>query len=141
MTIVTSGRRGDATADAMQYIARPIISFLNCMITNAHEKFICRFAVCRFLLFSHALLAQDTVRYSVVQGKDIKGVQKIWRHGDNEYHYFFQFNDRGRGDSIFENVTTNAKGLISALTIDGVDYYRNPYHEVYSVQGDSLVSL
>ena len=22
-----------------------------------------------------------------------------------------------------------------ALTIDGVDYYRNPYHEVYSVQG------
>ena len=66
--------------------------------------------------------AQDTVRYAVIQGKDIKGVQKTWRHGENEYHYFFQYNDRGRGDSIYETVMTDAKGMVSALKIEGVDY-------------------
>lgn len=93
------------------------------------------------LFLFQSLFAQDTVRYSVVQGKDIKGIQKIWRNGEHEYHYFFQYNDRGRGDSIFESVTTNTKGIINGLKVEGVDYYRNPYNEHFSVEGDSLVSV
>lgn len=88
---------------------------------------------------SYALTAQDTTYYSVVSKGKIKGAQKVWKSNENEYHYAYQFNDRGRGDSTTTVINTNANGLINSMDITGIDYYKNPYKEKFSVMGDSAV--
>jgi hypothetical protein len=86
-----------------------------------------------------AVTAQDTTYYSVVAKGKITGGQKVWKSSPNEYHYTFQFNDRGRGDSTASVLHTNTDGLISSLQVAGVDYYKNPYAESFSIMGDSAV--
>lgn len=97
------------------------------------------FAIIPFFCFAAVARAQDTTFYSVIQGKDIKGIQKFWKTGANEYNYFYKYNDRGRGDSLYEKVNTAANGMITSVKIEGVDYYKNPYNETFDVIGDSLV--
>lgn len=82
---------------------------------------------------------QDTTYYSVVNKGKITGGQKVWQKAANEFHYSFQFNDRGRGDSIQSKVITNAQGLIVSQQTTGVDYYKNPFTENFSITGDSAV--
>ena len=71
------------------------------------------------LCSSYTLKAQDTTYYIVVSKGKIKGGQKVWQAGPNEYHYAYQFNDRGRGDSTTTVINTNADGLINSLNIRG----------------------
>ena len=90
--------------------------------------------------YSFSLFAQhDTSYYSVVYKGKIKGVQKIWQTSPHEYHYDYHFNDRGRGDSLATTVRTNENGLIISLNSKGLDYYKNPYEEMFSIIGDSAV--
>ncbi|MEO6541608.1 MAG: amidohydrolase family protein [Ferruginibacter sp.] len=92
--------------------------------------------------FSFYLFAQrDTAYYSVVYKGKIKGGQKIWQTVPREYHYDYQFNDRGRGDSMTTTVRTNESGLIISWDAKGLDYYKNPYTELFSIIGDSAVWL
>jgi hypothetical protein len=81
----------------------------------------------------------DTAFYSVVVKGKITGCGKDWRHGTNEYHSTYQFNDRGRGDSTVSVFYTTPDGRTSSLETRGVDYYKNPYTETFSIQGDSAV--
>ena len=88
--------------------------------------------------YSVALFAQaDTTVYYMVSQGDIKGSQKVWQNNANEYHYSYQFNDRGRGDSIETTLLTNNAGNIIQLNTSGVDYYKNPYSENYILKNDS----
>ena len=91
------------------------------------------------LCSSYTVTAQDTTFYSVVNKGKIKGGQKVWKNNANEYHYAYQFNDRGRGDSTTTVIQTNANGLINSLVITGIDYFKNPYTENFSLKGDSAV--
>src|SRR5690349_13858842 len=99
--------------------------------------------ICLVLLLtfcSCSLFAQtDTSYYSVVYKGKIKGSQKTWKTGPHEYHYEYQFNDRGRGDSVIVSVRTNELGLITSYNSKGLDYYKNPYAEEFSIIGDSAV--
>ena len=79
----------------------------------------------------------DTLYYSVVNIGKITGGQKVWQKGPNEFHYTYQFNDRGRGDSMSTVIHTNADGLINSLDATGIDYFKNPYTEKFAVTGDS----
>lgn len=97
------------------------------------------FTIIAAFCFADIAHAQDTTFYSVVQGKDIKGVQKFWMNSANEYNYFYQYNDRGRGDSLFETIKTASNGMIASVKIEGVDYYKNPYNETFDAAGDSLI--
>ena len=91
------------------------------------------------LLISFNLLSQtDTTHYSVVLKGKIAGKQQVWKTGD-AYNYLYQFNDRGRGDSILTSIKTTDKGLISSMKINGVSYFKNPYEENFSISGDSAV--
>ncbi|MDQ3019090.1 MAG: hypothetical protein M3R36_00745 [Bacteroidota bacterium] len=45
----------------------------------------------------------------------IGGQQKSWREGVNDYKFLFNYNDRGRGDTIYAEVKTNNEGLIVSL--------------------------
>lgn len=87
----------------------------------------------------YGLTAQDTAYYSVVSKGKLKGGQKVWQTSANEYHFAYQFNDRGRGDSTTTIIQTDNNGLIRNLAITGIDYYKNPYKENFSVEGDSAV--
>ena len=90
--------------------------------------------------YSFSLTAQnDTAYYSVVNKGKITGGQKVWQSKPGEFHYAFQFNDRGRGDSTTTVVNTNAAGLISSVNITGIDYYKSPYTEEFSIKADSAV--
>ena len=94
-----------------------------------------------FILVSKLLSANpDTLYYSSVKSGEINGRQLMWMNGDREYHFFYQFNDRGRGDSIYATVNTNDSDLIAGVEISGVDYFKNPYSEKYTVGKDSVRS-
>lgn len=81
----------------------------------------------------------DTIFYSVVKSGTISGEQKSWQAGPNEYHYSYYFNDRGRGNNVTAVVHTNEDGFITSLDATGVDYYKNPYTENFSIEKDSAV--
>lgn len=80
----------------------------------------------------------DTTYYSVAAKGKIKGGQKIWRTGPNDFHFTYQYNDRGRGDSVTGFITTDEKGLILSAQSQGVDYYKNPWDERFYRNGDSV---
>ena len=42
----------------------------------------------------------DTTSHSVVFGGLVKGFWKVWKNADGSYSEWFQYNDRGRGDSV-----------------------------------------
>ncbi len=79
----------------------------------------------------------DTLFYAFVKGTETKGVQKVWMKDAHTYGIFYQYNDRGRGDSIFATMQTNEQGLITNMQVDGVDYNKAPYKETFSVSKDS----
>lgn len=82
----------------------------------------------------------DTVFYSVLNlGKKI-GANKSWKTAPDEYHYYYYFNDRGRGAVVNAVVTTNASGKIEKLSSNGLDYYKVPFTSSFQVENDSLVA-
>lgn len=92
------------------------------------------------LLFSQILRAQtDTTTYIVVSKGKPKGVQKVWKTSPDTYNYFYSYNDRGRGDSIVTKLTTGNSGNITSVNTTGVDYYKNPYTETFTLHNDSAI--
>ena len=81
----------------------------------------------------------DTTIYHTVSKGKIKGTEKKWKTGSNEYQYSFWFNDRGRGDSIQSTIHLNESGSIIFIDTKGVDYYKSPYTENLSIVADSIV--
>ncbi len=96
-----------------------------------------------FFTLTHIVRAQtsDTIFYSVVKNNEIAGYQKIWMSGPHEFHSAYQFTDRGRGDSVMADITTNESGLVTNLETRGVDYYKKPFHESFRIVGDSSIII
>lgn len=95
-----------------------------------------------FIVFSFSLLclsttAQDTTYYSIVSKGKMKGYQKAWKSGANDYNYLYQYNDRGRGDSTSTAINVNNAGFIQVLKVAGNDYYKNQYKEEFFLSDDS----
>jgi hypothetical protein len=55
------------------------------------------------------------VRLGKVVGKHLS-----WKKGANDYYYYFEFNDRGRGPSVTSHTKTDSKGKIILQEITGV---------------------
>lgn len=90
--------------------------------------------------FSLNVFAQvDTTIYSFLRKKKIVGIQKIWKSSPNDWHAYFQYNDRGRGDSTVTHLHSNDKGLFTSMQVKGNDYYKNAYSESFNVSADSTV--
>ena len=76
----------------------------------------------------------DTLFYSVVSsGKNVAGSHKAWRDADG-VHFFFEFNDRGRGPKLVEDVKLNPAGLPVSLLVRGNDYLKNRVDERFSAE-------
>src|SRR5579863_199509 len=90
------------------------------------------------LLFTSALSANtaDTTRYTILTSGTVSGKQLAWKKNQNEYHYYYEFNDRGRGPSISQAITTNDNGIVVKEEIKGVDYYKTPVNEIFYVKNE-----
>lgn len=75
---------------------------------------------------------QDTIRYSIVSAGLIKGFLKSWQNTNGTITDWYQYNDRGRGDSIVSNYKTDEQGFPVQLHSGGVDYLKNPVEETFN---------
>ncbi|HLK27264.1 MAG TPA: amidohydrolase family protein [Puia sp.] len=78
--------------------------------------------------------AIDTTRYSILTSGLPAGKQLSWKNDKNDYHYYYEFNDRGRGPSITQGITTDDNGIVIKEEITGVDYYKTPVNEIFYVK-------
>lgn len=83
----------------------------------------------------------DTLFYSVVKGGEKTGYQKIWQTDPHRFHSSYQYNDRGRGDSVAADIMTNDSGLVVKVETDGIDYFKRPFHESFFIRNDSAISV
>jgi imidazolonepropionase-like amidohydrolase len=74
----------------------------------------------------------DTTTYSVLMAGNVKGFSKTWQLPDGTYRDWFQYNDRGRGDSMVTDYKTDGKELVTYLSATGVDYMKNAVAETFS---------
>lgn len=95
-----------------------------------------------FLTFIFYVLSQtfsiaqitDTIKYSIVTSGNIKGFDKIWKTADGNYNEWYQFNDRGRGDSMRIVFREDAEGFPTYISAGGNDYMKNMVNEDFSLQ-------
>ena len=76
---------------------------------------------------------KDTISYSIVFSANIKGYDKIVKHTDGSYEEWYQYNDRGRGDSIHTIYRQDAEGFPNFIAARGKDYMKNDVSEDFSV--------
>ncbi len=82
------------------------------------------------------LLAQtaDTLFYSYVKQGEIVGKQWEYQYGKNDYDYFYEFNDRGRGPAVKSHLQTDNKGVIIEADFKGIDYYKTEVNETFHIK-------
>jgi len=87
------------------------------------------------LFFPVFAIAQslDTVTFSFVSAGRVQGFDKIWKNKDGSYGEWFQFNDRGRGDSLRIEYREDDKGFLTYLKGSVVDYMKNPVSEEFGI--------
>jgi hypothetical protein len=94
------------------------------------------------ILFAAAALSgqgRDTLFYSVVKHGEKAGYQRIWKTGERMFGSSYQYNDRGRGDSVTEVIATNDTGLVISAETRGFDYFKRKFLETFSIQKDSAI--
>ena len=99
-------------------------------------KFLSALFICFVLALQVSANTIDTIRYSILTSGQPSGKQLSWNNDKNDYHYYYEFNDRGRGPSITQSLVTNDNGVVIKEEITGVDYYKTPVNEVFYVKKD-----
>ena len=93
----------------------------------------------RFLLLTSFFLNSfaysqtlDTLKHSIVFGGNIKGFWKNWKNADGTIGEWYQYNDRGRGDSTRSVYRVDEKGFPVSISVTGVDYMKNQVKEEFT---------
>lgn len=81
--------------------------------------------------------AGDTVTRSIILGGNVKGFDKTFRKADGSYEEWYQYNDRGRGDSIHTVYRQDEQGFPGFISIRGKDYMKNEVAEDFSLTGNT----
>ena len=92
------------------------------------------------LLAPGPLLAQratsDTLSYTVLLASRPAGVHRAWTSADGTRNFTLEYNDRGRGPSLRQQVELSPEGFPLRLTITGHDYLKSPVDERYTLHRD-----
>src|SRR5712692_2380073 len=75
----------------------------------------------------------DTVRYTVLMAGRSAGIEKSWTTTDGSFHYYLEFNDRGRGPALTESMVLGAGGVPMLIESTGHDYYKNSVAERFAM--------
>jgi imidazolonepropionase-like amidohydrolase len=73
-------------------------------------------------------------RYTFLTMGNKAGYEQASRNADGSRQSHFEFNDRGRGPSIDERIVAGKDGIPALIEIKGVDYFKAPVEERFSVQ-------
>jgi imidazolonepropionase-like amidohydrolase len=73
------------------------------------------------------------LRYTVVLGGNKAGTQVSTKVG-NEWHYSYEYNDRGRGPKIEARMLIGAGQIPVVIEDTGVNYLKSPVAEKFSIQ-------
>lgn len=94
----------------------------------------CKVFFLSILLFPFPGICQtrDTLTYSIVSAGQIKGYDKHWQNPDGSFEEWFQFNDRGRGDSLRILFREDEQGFPVYIKGNGVDYMKNAVTEEFN---------
>ena len=92
-----------------------------------------------FIIFSSQTKSQsiDTLQFSMMLSGNKAGFLKQWKNPDGSFTEWFQYNDRGRGDSTVTNYRYNDKNYIVSIDAVGVDYYKKPIFEKFYKENDT----
>ena len=78
--------------------------------------------------------ARGAVRYTIVTAATRpSGCLLVWHGARDTVRAFFAYNDRGRGPRVDARYTLGTSGAPTALAIAGVNYYKAPVDEVFSL--------
>ena len=80
---------------------------------------------------------KDTLEWEIFLSGNRAGFLKQWANSDGSLSEWFQYNDRGRGDSTVAKYRYNDLGFIEHLRADGVNYYKKPVFEKFDMEGKS----
>ncbi len=97
------------------------------------------FSILLFLSICVSLNAQtDTIFFQIINSGNVKGFDKRWKNSDGSSSYWYQFNDRGRGDSIRATYKEDEKGFVTWLKVGGNDYMKNSIFEEFTRDGNTI---
>lgn len=85
--------------------------------------------------FASSLHSQDTTEWTVVMSGNKAGFTKVWKDPAGITFEWFQYNDRGRGDSTVAKYRENDRGYLIYLDAAGKDYFKKPVFEKFTLQG------
>jgi hypothetical protein len=92
-----------------------------------------------FLSICASLNAQtDTTFFQIINSGNVKGFDKRWKNPDGSYSSWYQFNDRGRGDSIRATYKEDEKGFVTWMKASGNDYMKNSIFEEFKMEGNRI---
>ncbi len=89
--------------------------------------------VIRFLYQPAYSQTNDTLTYSIILGGNVKGFDKILKKPDGSYEEWYQYNDRGRGDSTYTIYQQDEDGFPTFIRTRGKDYMKNEVTEDFSL--------
>lgn len=92
--------------------------------------------ICILLLLPVWSAAQttDTLEWTLSLGGNKAGFLKKWQNADGSFTEWYQYNDRGRGDSTRATYRLNAQHFLEYLDAGGVDYYKKPVFEKFRLE-------
>lgn len=93
---------------------------------------ICLIAITAYC-YARADAEQQTIRHTVLIGGNKAGTEIGTKAGE-EWHYSFEFNDRGRGPKIESRMVIGAGQIPMLIENTGVDYLKSPVSEKFSIQ-------
>ena len=87
------------------------------------------------LFFCIPFLAQaaDTTRFVILSSGKVTGTHWMVSTPPNEYQFFYEYNDRGRGPKLNSSALVDADGIVVKYSVKGNDYYKAPVQENYEV--------
>jgi cytosine/adenosine deaminase-related metal-dependent hydrolase len=75
----------------------------------------------------------NVTRYTVLMMGNKAGYETSTPNPTGSYRLYYEFNDRGRGPRITEDIVLDSNQIPLATNNTGIDYYKTPVEEHYSV--------
>lgn len=83
--------------------------------------------------------AAENVRYTVILAGNKAGFASSSRNPDGSLHFYYEFNDRGRGPKVTEHVVLDANGIPMQIENTGIDYEKAPVDEHFSLKDGNAI--
>ena len=96
------------------------------------------FLIILFSAIAQGLFAStgDTTFYHYVKvGGKVVGQEWVVQKDKNQYDFYDEYNDRGRGPAVYTHIQTDDKGIIVSAAYSGVDYHKSTVDEKFYVRG------